>query len=90
MEVCSNQIPEGWIPISYRQCHGCCGADKNVKVQMPTIQRIDILPVGTALEVCSRDIPKGWVAISYANCNGCCGADPEIQVSKPTIKKISN
>ena len=88
MEVCPGYVPRGWVIVSYRSCAGCCGQPGEI-VLMPTIKRIDNMPVGTTIEVCPQRIPRGWVTISYRSCAGCCGQPGEL-VQMPTIKRIDD
>lgn len=87
-ETCPQDIPAGYVIISYRPCAGCCGLGGEI-VQMPTIQRIDHLPAGTTMEICPQAAPPGWVVISYRSCAGCCGVNGQI-AQLPTIMKINN
>lgn len=86
-EICENKAPKGWIVIDSRVCV-CCGVEAPVQNRIFKIQRIDNLPVGTALEICpNQKIPEGWVVISIRVCrNDCCGINAYRQMK--TIKKI--
>ncbi|MBP9549575.1 MAG: hypothetical protein KBE86_10500 [Chitinophagales bacterium] len=86
-EVCPQQIPSGWVIISHRPCADCCGEIGNI-IQMPTIQRIDNLPIGSILEICPQPIPPGWIEIDKKPCAGCCGETGNI-VYRSVIKKIN-